>query len=179
MKEQDTSPGLLVKDHFEAVFGCLYLTHLLKDGEVKESIGMYWMGEEEKKQYEEAPTLEKCLNALDKQLSLLTDGEYDDYYEDCRIRHDGGESSKNFNLPLEMRMQDIFWDILDLREGRYHNSGNLKYEGRRGIPKIETIGERLYTKLLDLIWRMDHGAGYQSPEEMAWGRPLEILKIRN
>ena len=55
-----------------------------------------------------------------------------------------------------MKMQDIFWDILDLREGRYHRSGNLRYEGRRGIPKIETIGERLYVEFLDLIWRMDN-----------------------
>ncbi len=59
----------------------------------------------------------------------------------------------------------IFWNILDLREGRYHKSGNIKYEGRRGLPKIETIGERLYTELLDLIWKMDNGPGYISPEE--------------
>jgi hypothetical protein len=63
-------------------------------------------------------------------------------------------------------MQDIFWDILNLREGRYHGSGNPRYEGRRGIPRIETVGERLEAKLLDLIWRMDHGAGYMSPEEI-------------
>ena len=43
LKSEETSPGNLVKDHFEAVFGVLYLTHLLKDSEVKESISMYWM----------------------------------------------------------------------------------------------------------------------------------------
>lgn len=169
MKTEETSSGNLVKDHFEPVFGVLYLTHLLKDGEVKESIAYYGMGEEEKKKYEEAPTLDKVLDALCKQLSLMTDGAYDAYYEDCRKRHDGeeGDGWRQFtDLPYDMRMQDIFWHILDLREGRYHGSGNVRYEGRRGIPRIETVGEKLYTKLLDLIWRMDHGAGYQSPEEI-------------
>ncbi len=169
MKTEETSPGLLVKDHFESVFGVLYLTHLLKDNEVKESIAMYLMGEDEKKKYEEAPTLEIVLNALCKQISLITDGVYDAYYEDCRKRHDEEEEGdwQQFNsLPYLMQMQDIFWHILDLREGRYHGSSNLKYEGRRSIPSIETIGEKMYAELLDLIWRMDHGAGYQTPEEI-------------
>ena len=155
---QETSRGTLVKARFEPVFGCLYLAHLLKDGEVKEAIAMYYMGEEEKKKYEEAPSLEKVLGALEKQLSLLMDGEYDAYYEDCKIRHGGGETdSRPFHeLGYEMPMQDIFWNVLDLKEGRYHRSGNIRYEGRRGIPKIETIGERLYAELLDLIWKMDN-----------------------
>lgn len=164
MKSQETSPGVLVKTHFDPVFGVLYLTHLLKDCEVKEAMAQ-WAIEDQKK-YDEAPGLGKVLDALLKQLSLLTDGEYDDYYEDCRKRHDGEDGSGSFNLPYEMRMQDIFWDILDLKEGRYHGSGNIRYEGRRGIPRIETTGERLYTKLLDLIWRMDHGAGYVPAEEI-------------
>lgn len=164
VKSIDTSPGFLVKTHFEPVFGCLYFTHLLKDCEVKEAMEQWAIEDQEK--HDEAPTLEKVLNALMKQISSLTDGEYDEYYEDCRKRHDGEESDKRFNLPYEMRMQDIFWDILNLREGRYHGSGNPRYEGRRGIPRIETVGERLEAKLLDLIWRMDHGAGYMSPEEI-------------
>ena len=139
---------------------------------------MYWMGEEEKKKYEEAPSLVKVLDALDKQLSLMTDGMYYEYYNDCRKRHDGEGSDERFDLPFEMQMQDIFWDILDLREGRYHNSGNLKYEGRRGIPKIETIGERLYAQLLDLIWRMDHGTGYIPPEEIGARRIIPPVPDR-
>lgn len=161
VKSQKTSPGVLVKTHFDPVFGVLYLTHLLKDCEVKEAMEQ-WAIEDQKK-YDEAPGLGKVLDALLKQLSLLTDGEYDEYYEDCRKRHDGEDDEHrrgSFNLPYEMRIQDIFWDILDLKEGRYHGSGNIRYEGRRGFPRIETTGERLYTKLLDLIWRMDHGAGY-------------------
>ena len=164
VKSKETSPGCLVKTHFEPVFGVLYLAHLLKDCEVKEAMAQ-WAIEDQKK-YEDSPTLEKVLDALLKQLSLLTDGEYDEYYEDCRIRHDGEDGSGSFNLPYEMRMQDIFWDILDLKEGRYHGSGNIRYEGRRGIPRIETVGERIYTKLLDLIWRMDHEVGYRSSEEI-------------
>ena len=164
VKSKETSPGCLVKTHFEPVFGCLYLTHLLKDCEVKEAMAQ-WAIEDQKK-YEEAPELEKVLNALLKQLSLLTDGKYDEYYEDCRIRHDGGESGRRFDLPYEMIMQDIFWYILDLKEGRYHGSGNIKYEGRRGIPRIEKTGERMYSQLLDLIWRMDHGNDYREQEEI-------------
>lgn len=159
---REKSSGLLVKDHFEPVCGVLYLAHLLKDNEVKESIDMYFMGEEEKKKYDAAPTLENVLDALDKQLSQLTDGEFDAYYEDCRARHDGIEHSSVFHnrLPFEMQMQNIFWNILDLREGRYHGSKNIRYQARRGIPRIETIGEKLYTELLDLIWRMDNGERY-------------------
>ena len=49
-------------------------------------------------------------------------------------------------------------------------------KGRRGIPRIETVGERIYTKLLDLIWRMDHGEGYRTPEEIeAWKRDQERM----
>ena len=48
---REKSSGLLVKDHFEPVCGVLYLAHLLKDNEVKESIDMYFMGEKEKKKY--------------------------------------------------------------------------------------------------------------------------------
>ncbi len=167
VKSTDTSPGLLVKTHFKPVFGCLYLAHLLKDCEIKEAMAQWAIEDQEK--YDEAPTLEKVLNALVKQISLLTDDEYDEYYEDCRKRHDGGDGSGSFGLPYEMHMQDIFWEILDLREGRYHGSRSIRYKGRRGIPRIETVGERIYTKLLDLIWRMDHGEEYRTPEEIeAW-----------
>ena len=111
--------------------------------------------------------MSKCLTALEKQLSLLTNGEYDEYYIDCKKRHDSiedGDSDRQkfHNLPYWMQMQDIFWHILDLREGKYHKSGNPRYEGRRGIPKIETIGERLYADCLDLIWRMDNDPGYMT-----------------
>ena len=41
-------------------------------------------------------------HALLKQISQLTDGEYNEYYEDCRIRHDGGDGSGSFGLPYEM-----------------------------------------------------------------------------
>ena len=183
LKTSETSKGHLVKRHFDNVFGVLYLSHLLKDCGVKESISSYWMGEEEKKRYEEAPTLEKCVDMLCRQLSLLTDGVYDEYYENCRKRHGGvtpdgkrsygldadgnfydtekrddesGDGWRDFNLPFEMQMQDIFWDILDLREGKYHRSGNFRYDDRRGIPKIETVGERMYSRLLDMIWKMDN-----------------------
>ncbi|MBQ9008166.1 MAG: hypothetical protein IJ088_02380 [Clostridia bacterium] len=165
----EESAGVLVSTHFEPVFGVLYLAHLLKDGEVKEAMDQWYM--DDRKKYEEAPELGKVLDALLKQLSLLTDGAYEEYYEDCRIRHDGldedvGHGSRTFNLPYVMRMQDIFWHILDLKEGRYYGSENPRFEGRRRIPRIETVGERLYCQLLDLIWRMDNGEGYREPAEI-------------
>ena len=52
------------------------------------------------------------------------------------------------------------------QNGKWHGSKNPRYEGRRGIPRIETIGKRMYSEALDLIWRMDHGEGYQTPEEI-------------
>ena len=175
LKGTETSKGLLVASHFEYVFCCLYLAHLLKDCEVKEAIANYWMGEEEKKKYENAPGLDTVLNHLLKQLSLLTDGVYDEYYKDCQARHDDiNEHGGDFDLPYQMQIQDIFWHILDLKEGRYHGSGNIRYEGRRGIPKIETTGEKLYSALLDLVWRMDNGPDYQSPEEIEAKRRIAL-----
>ena len=206
LKSTDISKGVLVSKHFEPVFGCLYIAHLLKDCKVKEAIACYFMGPKEKDEYEKAPALDKCLNALLKQFSLMTDGFYDSYYNDCRIRHDGIEEEQdtveecdgseaghdgivecdanhenavqNYGLlPYVMQVQDIFWHVLDLKEGCYHNSGNPKYEGRRGIPKIETTGERLYSELLDLIWRLDNGPDYQPPEEIeARKRMAENMK---
>ena len=167
------SCGLLVKNHYQEVAGILYIIHLLKDGKTKESIAAFYIGEKEQKEYEKAPTLAKCLDALKRQLSLLMDGAYDAYYDDCHKRHDGESSSERFDLPYEMEMQDIFWHMLDLQEGKVYKSGNIKYEGKRGIPKIETTGERLYAEALNLFWKMDNGPDYISPEEQ------EARRIQN
>ena len=165
-KGQETSPGYLVRTHFQPVCLSLYLTRLLKDGGVKEAIGTYWANETEKNAYEKALSLNQACDALVMQISLMTDGRYDAYYEDCRKRHDGEESDTDLGeLPYEAKFQDIFWYILDLKEGKYHGSENPRYSDRRGIPRIETTGERLNAALLDLIWRMDHRGDYVPPEE--------------
>ena len=158
----ECSPGCLVKDHFDSIVAALYCIHLLKDCGVKEAISSYYIGEVERKKYQEAPTLEKCLYELITQLSIMTDGIYDSYFDCCKRRHAGEDDDtlpnwRQFHdLPYLMEMQDIFWHILDLRNGKYNKSSNPKYEGRRGIPRIETTGERMYSELLDLIWKMDH-----------------------
>ena len=46
--------------------------------------------------------------------------------------------------------------IKKLREGKYHGSDSPRYEGRRGIPRIETVGKRLVDAIVALIWKMDN-----------------------
>ncbi|MBR2759528.1 MAG: hypothetical protein IKD66_00015 [Solobacterium sp.] len=165
-KTCEESEGLLVSSRFVPVKACLYAAHLLKDGKVKEARACYYMDDKDQVEYEKMPFLEQCLDALEEQFSQMTDHVYDLYYTDCRNRHDGTEETpefRDFDLPYLMRIQDIFWYILDLRQGRYHGSGNIRYAGRRGIPRIETVGEKLYAQLLDLIWLMDQGKEEEFP----------------
>lgn len=58
----EESTGSLVSTHFEPVFGCLYLAHLLKDCEVKEAMMQWYI--EEQKTYDEVPELGNVLDAL-------------------------------------------------------------------------------------------------------------------
>ena len=114
---ENTSEGLLVRKHYQEVVGILYISNYLRDSKTKESLELQQIGTVDER--EVAPTLEKVLDALTRQLSLLTNGEYDAYFENCRKRHDGEDCDDRFNLPFEMEVQDIFWHILDLREGKY------------------------------------------------------------
>ena len=165
LKSEETSPGHLVTRHFDEMYRVLYLIHLLKDNLVKESMSQYWI--EDQKTFDEAPDLERCLDALEGQFSALTDGRYDEYFSDCKARYFGEETENSAidfgNLPYCMAVQDIFWHLFDLRDGKWHGSDNPRYNDRRGIPRIETTGERMYGEMLDLIWRMDHGEDYVSP----------------
>ena len=155
MKSEKTSPGYLVKKHFDEVYNVLYLIHLLKDTLVKEAMEQFWIEDQEK--YGKAPLLAKCLDALEGQLSLMCEGKYDEYFKYCKTRYAGEDPDGDYNrLPFWSEMQDLFWHILDLRNGKWHGSKNPRYEGRRGIPRIETIGKRMYSEALDLIWKMDN-----------------------
>ena len=155
MKTEEKSLGYLVKKHFDEVCNVLYLIHLLKDTLVKEAMEQFWIEDQEK--YEKAPLLAKCLDALEQQLSLMSEAEYDEYFKYCKTRYAGEDPDGDYNrLPFWSEMQDLFWHILDLRNGKWHGSKNPRYEGRRGIPRIETIGKRMYSEALDLIWKMDN-----------------------
>ena len=167
LKSEETSPGYLVSKHFDEIYRILYILHLFKDNLVKESMAQYWI--EDQKEFDEAPSLEKCLDALEKQFSLMTEGRYDEYFSNCKARYFGEETENSsivfYRLPYLMDVQDIFWHILDLRDGKWYGSNNPKYTGRRGIPRIETTGEKMYAEMLDLIWKMDNGEDYISPED--------------
>ena len=68
---ESASKGLLVSRHYDAVQGAIYLSYLLKEGKIKESVaGFYHTDEEMEKAYD----LEKVLKALERQVDLLTDG---------------------------------------------------------------------------------------------------------
>ena len=159
------SKGNLVRSHFLQAEGLLYVSYLLKHGKVKEAMEQYHIGDKEREEYEQAATLDKCLNALEKLLQEATEGRYDSLYEE----HAGGDNRYNTDdLEQWSEMQDVYWHILDLRNGRWHGSGNIRYEGRRGIPRIETIGERLYDDVARLIWRLDGGDDYMSDAMRRW-----------
>ena len=98
LKKTETSPGHLVTGHFDEVYRVLYILHLLKDNLVKESMSQYWI--ENQKAFDEAPYLERCLDALEKQFSLMTECRYDEYFSDCKSRYFREEtenSSIDFN----------------------------------------------------------------------------------
>ena len=105
VKGEETLPGCLVKSHFEPVFCSLFLVHLLKDCEVKEAMAQWYI--EDQKKFDEAPALEKVLNASLKQFRLLTDGQYpsnctDRKTERSRVRYqfrkNAGISKKSKSL---------------------------------------------------------------------------------
>lgn len=171
VKDVETSKGLIVIRHYGEVEKAVYLASLLKDGKVKEALQNYYV--EDPGELEEAPEMEKCLDVLEKQFSILSDGQYDEFYINCRERREGSSDAEMlWNIPFANQAQDLLWNILDLREGRYIGSGNPKYDGRKGTPKIETVGKKIYSGLLDLIWRLDNGPDYKTPEEITAERIL-------
>ena len=70
-QKEKTSAGLLVKDHYKEVEAALYLSWLIRQGKTVETISAYYHTDDDLK---DAPTLEKILPALEKQLDLLSEG---------------------------------------------------------------------------------------------------------
>ncbi len=75
-QKEETSPGLLVTKHYQEVEKALYLAWFLREGKCYESIAAYYHTDDDLKN---APHLEKVINALEKQVNLFTEGEYQKY----------------------------------------------------------------------------------------------------
>ena len=144
------SKGLLVKRHFKEAELSLYTAWVLREGKCYEAKCAWYHTEDDMK---DAPPLDKILHAMEDQLDQLTDGEYVSTVEQLQQDHPDLECHKFWS-----EIQDIWWEIKNLREGKYHGSGSPKYEGRRGIPRIETTGKRLVDAIMTLIWKMDNDA---------------------
>ena len=154
------SKGLLVKRHFKEAELSLYTAWVLREGKCYEAISAWYHKEEDLK---DAPHLDKILHAMEEQLDRLTDGEYSAVVELLKQDHPDLDGHDYWS-----EIQDIWWEVKNLREGKYHGSGSPRYEGRRGIPRIETTGKRLVDTIMELIWKMDNGAEEEDEAMRRW-----------
>ena len=111
-------------------YRAMVIAKILMDGGCKEEMGIYYIDDQEK--YEETPTLEQCVMALEEQLALI-----------------GGEERYG-NETTHLKN----W-LSDLRNGRWYKS-SPEYDRPR-IPKIEMTGEKIYSGIIDLVWKLDNG----------------------
>ena len=159
VNNEEVSKGLLVKKHYKEVRSVLWIAGLLKDGKTYESISAFY---HEEKDLENAPHMIECLDPLECQLSLLTDGDYTEIAE--IIKSDNPNRSALFDYKYIVELQNIYYHIADLRDGRFYETDDIRYTGRCGIPRITTVGEKIYDELIDLIWRMDNDLPNRSDE---------------
>lgn len=167
---EQISKGLLVKNHFQDAELALYTAWVLREGKCYEAKTAWYHTEEDLK---DAPHLEKVLDAMEAQLDKLTDGEYISTVDMLKQERPSLDGHK-----LWSEIQDVWWEIKGLREGKYHGSKAPKYEGRRGIPRIETTGGRLVDAIMDLIWKMDNevaGAEEDDGMDAFWKSAEELM----
>ena len=149
---ESESQGLLVRAQYDNVYKTLWVANVLKAGEVFES-GASYSPEHGVSQPKQTPKLAVCLQALEHLLSRTTSGEYDAVID---ILNQEKKSPAELDRHKYWgEIQDIYWHVEELREGKYHESDSVKYTGRRGIPRISTIGRRLVDEIMDLFWKMD------------------------
>ena len=146
LNKEETSPGLLVKKHFQEVHHALYCAWIIREGKTEESIRAYFHSEEDLK---DAPPLERVVAALEKQIDLLTEGNYNKYASSV------GTGGRIDDYRYSQEIYDIFSEIKDLKTRRYYEN---EIHHRPGVPIIETIGKRLLDEIMLMIWRMDNGA---------------------
>lgn len=160
----ETSAGQLVKEHFLEVKAALYCAWLMREGRCLESVASYAHTEAD---LEGAPSLEKVLDVLEEKLRLITDGAYGTDARRATLGADGSD----FRYAMELSYVEGI--VIDLRSGRYHESGDERYVRLRGIPRIETCGRRLFDGLVDLFFRMDGGGPSLGEEILERTRDLD------
>lgn len=165
---EEVSKGLLVKTHYKEIRAVFFIAGILKNGKTYESISAFY---HEDKDLEKAPHMIECLDPLEHQLNLMTDGDYDAVVEIVKAEERDHDAFWKHKYAIEL--QDIYYHIADLRDGRYYETESIRYKGRRGIPRITTVGERIYDELVDLVWRMDNGLPnrYEEKAEKAQAFP--------
>ena len=147
-KDETVSKRLLVRKHYKEVEASLWITTLLKEGKTYESITAFYHKESDLK---DAPHLAQCLDPLENQLNLMTDGEYDAVV--AVLQNDSHNWRDLNDHKYWGEIQDIWLEIKKLRDGRYYENEIFH---RPGIPRIETTGDRLVEKIMDLVWKMDN-----------------------
>lgn len=145
-QKEQTSAGLLVKNHYKEIEASLCLSWLIRQGKTVESISAYFHTDEDLK---DAPPLEKLLPALEESIDSFTEGAYQNHItarenQDWRTMND---------YRYWQEVQDIWSEIRDLRERRYYEN---EIHHRPGVPRIETIGKRLVDAIIDLVWKLDN-----------------------
>ena len=147
-KDETVSKGFLVTKHYKEVEASLWIANLLKEGKTYESITAFYHEESDLK---DAPHLAQCLDPLEHQLNLMTDGEYEVV---VTVLQDDKHSWRDLDdHEYWGEIQDIWLEIKNLRDGRYYENEIFH---RPGIPRIQTTGDRLVEKIMDLVWKMDN-----------------------
>ena len=148
LSKSETSPGLLVKKHYDDIERALHIAWYIREGKCHESVSAYWHKEED---LEDSIHLEPLVKALEEQVNLLTEGVYEQYV--ASQEHLSWEFMQENRYWQEV--QEVWAEINALKEKRYYEN---EIHHRPGVPRIETVGRRLVDRIVDLVWRMDNNA---------------------
>lgn len=148
LSKSETSPGLLVKKHYDDIERALHIARYIREGKCHESVSAYWHKEED---LEDSIHLEPLVKALEEQVDLFTEGAYRQL---MTAKENGDRESEDQNRYWR-EIQEIWAEINALKEKRYYEN---EIHHRPGVPRIETVGRRLVDRIVDLVWRMDNNA---------------------
>lgn len=166
LNDTETSCGLLVTRHCPAIEKTFQITDLMSRDLVYESVAYYW---HEDSELEEAPHLIDELDMLEDQLNIFTDGAYKVIAgilaKGDTTTHKDREQLGKYKYLEEIN--SIWWEIFQLRDGRYYETSSLIYKGQRGIPRISTVGRRLTDRIIELVWKMDSNLPNRTQEMRA------------
>ena len=157
-----TSHGFLIHDYFDSIIKALSAALFLREGKCRESISSSKHVEDE----QDATPLESVLSSLEHSINMFTNGEYERFVS----ANTAGDRSYDYKYYTEL--QDIWFEIKQLREGRYYEH---PLYGHRGIARISTTGGKLVDKIMDLVWRLDDNAPGAQEEMDAFMRHIELF----